>query len=117
VSALGPEKADQRIAILKRETRFDKSFHHVLANDETVFSGPLASLLTAIPRTVANTAAHMRPEAVNAHVAAALMSPPSPVYIDQLIAARALANRQSLLPPGGVAAALTQSQWPEVSGQ
>jgi hypothetical protein len=116
VSAFGSDKADQLIAALDRETRFNKSFNYVLGNGRTVFSDPLASLLTAIPRTVANTAAHMRPEAVNARVAASLMSPPSPAYIDQLIAARTLANRQSLLPPGGVAAALAQSQWPEVNG-
>ncbi len=116
VSAFGSDKADQLIAALERETQFNKSFNYVLGNGRTVFSDPLASLLTAIPRTVANTAAHMRPEAVNARVAASLMSPPSPAYIDQLIAARALANRQSLLPPGGVAAVLTQSQRPEGSG-
>jgi hypothetical protein len=81
-----------------------------------IFSDPLAGLLDTIPRTVANTAARMRPETVNARIAAALMNPPSPAYIDQLIAARALANRKSLLAPG-VTAALTQTQWPEIGGQ
>ena len=66
--------------------------------------------------TATNTAARMRPEAVNARIAAALMNRPSPAYVDQLIAARALASRQGLLAPG-VAAALTQPQWPEISGQ
>lgn len=66
--------------------------------------------------TAANTAARMRPEAVNARIASALMNRPSPAYIDQLIAARALANRKGLLAPGGTAA-LTQPQWPEISGQ
>jgi hypothetical protein len=126
VSAFGPQKADQLIAVLERETRFNGSFNYVLGNGEirsghadvspALGNDPLAGLFNTIPQTVANTAARMRPEAVNARIAAALMNPPPPAYIDQLIAARALANRKSLLAPG-VTAALTQTQWPEIGGQ
>lgn len=122
VELFGPEKAGALLDILERETRYQATFDQALRNSETAARlaaqkdlspaefgqqpQSITSLLLKAPQAAANAAARARSQAVNARVAEALMRRPSPEFVDELIAARALANRPGTLPPV-VAALLT----------
>lgn len=114
-SLFGQEKADRLLDVLEREMTFNRTFSTVMQNSETAArqaamrdlsptqfgdrpTGVVDILLRA-PQAVANAAARTRSENVNQRVVQALMSRPSPEFVDQLLVARALAERPGRIAP------------------
>lgn len=112
-SIFGDEKADDLIRLLDREWSYADNANTVLRNSETaariaaqgdvapwVMKEPsMTGLLTKPITMVANAAAKSRSEQVNARIAEALMSRPTPETVDQIIAARNMAIQRALLAP------------------
>lgn len=114
-SLFGAQKADKLLDVLERELTYQRTFNAVTQNSETAARAAaqkdiapaqfgerqtsVSDILLRVPQMAANKAAQFRSEGVNSKVAQALMSRPSPEMVDQLLAARALASRRSVLAP------------------
>jgi len=118
VTMFGKDKADALLNVLEREQTYQRTYNAALSNSETAARlaaqkdvSPaqfgerpvgIVDLALRVPQFLANTAAKSRSEQVNQQVARALMSRPSPDLVDQMMVAKALADRRGLVAPAAV---------------
>lgn len=123
VTLFGADKADRLLGILEREAAYQRTFNAVTQNSETAARvaaqkdvSPtqfgerptnVLDLAMRIPQAALNAGARARSDSVNKQIAEALMSQPKPEMIDQLLVARAMANRKGLIAPGSTGMLLT----------